>query len=159
MKLEVIPADRLTDQEFHALRRLTLGRKRGELFDALEDWRYEPETKVIRLTDDDGRILSWGLVHVYDARGNKDFQIYTRASERRKGYGKMVYDKAVQVCRGRASMIVHPHSDPSTAYFNKLHYVPQGIPAMRLPSQLEKEKNDKAQDDSARGGIVRRPTR
>lgn len=123
MKLELLQPWTLSDAEISALKRLTLGRKHGTMLETLEDYQYIPGTRVIRLTDCDGRILSWALVVPYPSTRNKkrkDLNIYTRASERNKGYGRIVYQKAVQVAQGRKNLVVHPN-DKNRPFFNKVH--------------------------------------
>jgi len=131
MKLELIYAKDLNWDEIKELNRLSF-RSNGQLMYELEDYRHQPDARVIRLRDATGRVLSWGLVHkVHKAKKkNKedpsywrwDFQVYTRASERCKGYGTLIYRKAVQVAHGRDRLIVHPHSTASDAYFDKVHF-------------------------------------
>jgi hypothetical protein len=148
MKLELLRAVDLTASEVKALQRLSFG-KQGSLMYELDDARHYHEsfTRVVRLTDNGGRIISWALVRKRPGPGDKwDFQCYTRKSHRRKGFAKIVYDKAVQVSHGRHNMVVHPHDQwcagPANAFYDKVHFDKEGYVLTKktdLRKQLHKE--------------------
>lgn len=95
------------------------------MFHDLPYWgsKYPSRTHVLTLHDDSGKLLAWALVtpyYLYDWNTDKDnlvgkeFQVYTRASERRKGYAQKLYRKAYSRW---GNMIVTIHDDPSRGFF------------------------------------------
>lgn len=122
MNIEVIPAENLTGKERQDLQRLTFRGYSG-MREYLQKWGDTPgAAKVIRLTDDGGSILSWGLM--VRERYNKSqpwfLQVYTRRSARRQGYGTLVYRRAAQVAQGGSKLRVDAHDNKSTAFFDKM---------------------------------------
>lgn len=130
MNLELVYAQDLTPSEAKALTRLSF-RENGSLMYELDEVRrycQDKNARVIRVTDDDGKIVSWGLMRKlwYRETGEWDLMLYTRSSERKKGYGKMIYQKAMQVAHGRDKLQVHPHDLRSNSFFDSVHFDESG---------------------------------
>lgn len=91
----------------------------------LKRWGYTDPTKILRIVDDDGKVLSWALLtppkrHRPNTPATRGFQVYTRASERRKGHAKALYRRAVQIAHGKASVYVEPHDKRSEDFFTSV---------------------------------------
>lgn len=119
-KVTIKPVYKLTGKEFNEHRRLSF-RSNGDLFYKVDEFRYDIRAKVISLRDQDGRLLAWGLIYPSYYTSGKDcefnLQLYTRASERRKGYGTRILNKAKRSAEG-SKFIVFPHDGASEDFFD-----------------------------------------
>ena len=128
MNVEIIPAYSLSASEAKRYRSLSF-RDQGRMCEDFTRVReFHPEGRVLSIKDDSGRILAWALTwphRCWDTVQGKhrkmwDFEVYTRVSERRKGYGTALYKAALTLARKRANLKVHP-SDDTTEFFSKVH--------------------------------------
>lgn len=113
----------LTPEEERKCRSLSL-RAQGLMCEDLTDWKkYEStegrlrrKTKVWMIWEDD-TLLAWALLTpAPPGRSGYDAQFYTRKSERGKGYGTILMNKVLEVCK---SPHVFPHSPESGGFFKK----------------------------------------
>lgn len=78
-----------------------------------------------------GRVLSWGILYwddygCYEAQG---IQLYTRVSERRRGYGRQVYTKLLSIHNGNGHShkpIISTFRD-NISFWKKVGAVPKHI--------------------------------
>lgn len=120
--ISVRPACKLSSAEIRQCRDLTL-RQKGLMQYDLSDWRWDVRTYVLRLTDETGKLLAWALV--LPNRGNYygsklAIELYTRVSERRKGYATRLFklaEKRFGVTKDKKKLITYP--DPKSREFFK----------------------------------------
>jgi hypothetical protein len=117
--LEVRPAHTLTSKEIKQLQSLSM-RERGCMAYDVMHYRWDARTHVLTIKDETGKLLAWALV--YKSYGQKyEIQLYTRKTERRKGFATMLYAEAdKRWATKRRKMRTFPHDEKSTRFFKKV---------------------------------------